>query len=90
MKLDDLKHEVTELASDAKYKLKQATVNYTGNSGDQKDNEKKALLGLGIGVVGGILNPCVGVAALTYSGIKAYQSYKDSRRNSKWTQSNKS
>jgi len=77
MKLDDLKYKAKEMINRIKEKTRGVTVDYQGTEGDYESNKNRAT----IGVVGGLVAlpfiPPVGLAALGYGGVKAYQAYKD-------------
>lgn len=82
MKLDDLEKEMKELGEDICIRGKKATVDYRGSKTSYEQNKKKAVVGGLVGLVTYPFIPIVGIGALTYGGIKAYQAYKDKKNGS--------
>ncbi len=81
MKLEDMKDEFAEFCEDVKDKTRAATVNYHGDMASYKANRNKALVGVGVSVLTYPFLPLVSFIALGYSGVKAYQAYKDQKNN---------
>jgi len=77
MKLDDIKDEFVGLFKDVRGRLREATVNYQGRNPNYDSNKRRAFVGVITGIATYPFIPVVGVAALGYAGIKAYQAYKD-------------
>jgi len=79
MKLDDLKNEFGELWEDVKVNTRRSTSEYRGDRNNYENNKKKAAVGILGGAVALTFVPIVGLAALGYGGVKAYQAYKDKK-----------
>ncbi len=58
-------------------KIKDATIDYEGNAFKFQGNKNRAMIGGLATIIGTLLNPLVGIAAMTYTGTKAYQALKD-------------
>lgn len=61
-------------------KMKDATVDYQGNHYTFKRNKDRAILGGIATLVASFVHPVIGLAAMSYTGVKAYQAYKDHER----------
>lgn len=72
-------NDLENLAGDIKDNTKRALFNYHGNPQTYNQNKNRAIIGFGAGLLSGLLAPAMGIVAMSYGGIKAYQAYRDKK-----------
>jgi len=81
MSLKEITQEAENLFGELKNKVRNGTSGYRGNCGNYNSNLNRAIIGFAGGFAASFLSPIVGLAGLTYGGVKAYHAYKDKRTN---------
>ncbi len=79
-KNEEFRRDFKDLINGAKRNIRANTVDYLPNFENYQRNKNRAMIGFGTGFFGSFFSPIIGIAGLTYGGIKAYQAHKDKGR----------
>jgi hypothetical protein len=78
-RLDHLRRGSTGRLHDLGQKIKELTINYSGDPALYGKNSRRALIGLGATAVGYTVSPIIGTPFLLYTLTKFYQAHQDKK-----------